>query len=1531
MRKGIKILVKVLSMIVLLSIFLPIAITLVLNVESVQNRIIERASRFASDYMGVTVAIDRIDLDLFSRVRVEGFYVEDHECDTLLYVRRARAGIGSLNIGKDGLVLNSAEAEGVKFFLRELSDGELNIRPVVDSLRKEGESRFVMHMDEAVARDVEFRYERLQHRNPEYGIDYYDMQIKDIDARVENFLVERGRVVMDVRELSGVERSGFTIEDIVTGLEVNRGLIAFTEFHATTQTSSIHLPSMRLEGRSWDQYEYYIDSVQMVGRMSNSTLSTEDLGYFAPALRTWNTSVRNATADFRGLVRHFEGVVHHADIAKESHFAGTFDIKGIPAWQTSKYVIGVEDLYLTSNDILALTDNILHEPLDGKVRDIVSRAKWVSARGTFGGYLHNFRVVGNVGSGEGGLSADIKMAKEDDVRHRLQGRVKTSRLDMGELLSLNVLHDIDSDIVVDGSFGSRDSGGVRGDVDVNVSGLGLGNYRYTAISGMGHIDGDSYYAELYADDPNMEFDLYANAELNEEMPTYMASLGLRRADLHALGINRRDSVSVLEANVGVELYGRDIEELSGNISIADIEYLYPQGELHSDRMRMEVESAEAHKSIGIDSDFFDISYQSHSTYREVYEYIYNSLMTYIPLLYDNAVELGTTSWERNDPRNYTALSIRANDDVNVFLDAIASGFVMAPDTKLDMTFNPRSNNITLRGTSEAVEYSGVIMANVDLNVNNSSVDSLSLRVKSEGVYLGSRLIMPNFNLHGGARENRVSLTAGFRESDNNSALLGMSARFSRNAETHRRAVHIDITPSHFTSSTQQWRLYSRGIDIDSTRISVKDLRIARPDQQLIINGVASRLRTDSIRLVLDNFNISPLTTITGRYGYDVSGVSNGYATVKSALNNPQIEAYIELADIDVNGIVAPPQQITSNWDFERNRARVIVSDRTTADTVLRGYYQPQGNRYWAQARMPRVDAAILSPVLKGIISDITGTADVEAQVQGIGRMAELNGRAIIDSLGMSVDYTKVRYTAPRGVVDIRKNHVLADRIEVYDPEGNKGYYSMDVSLERLANVTYDIDIDVEKMLVLDTKQRDNDLFYGHVYASGGASFRGDKTGIKMDIEGTSEDNSQFFMPLSGKEDIAYADFVKFREANIEAPDTTAFLTRRMMAYERKRRQISSSEGVMDMDISLNVQPNIEVQLVIDPTVGDIIKGRGSGQLAMHIVPKANLFEMRGDYTITEGTYLFTLQNILNKLFTVVPGSSIHWSGDPLGANLNIDAIYSTKASLRPLLGSSVQGIDVSRAVPVDCYIKLSDELMSPTVTFDVQVPNVAPEIQTVLQSALNDQQAIATQMFWLLAANTFSAEDTGSMGASLSATTGFELLSNQLSNWLSGENYNIVLRYRPRTELTGDEVDFGFSKSWLDNRVIVEFEGGYLSDASVQMRQNASNFVGEAFITWLIDADGTFRLRGFTQTIDRYGENQGMQESGVGLYYQESFNSFKDLGQSLRKRFTRKNKPATKERKRAHKGSKSNNAEVVALDIESDTLRYEDVTNRETN
>ena len=94
--------------------------------------------------------------------------------------------------------------------------------------------------------------------------------------------------------------------------------------------------------------------------------------------------------------------------------------------------------------------------------------------------------------------------------------------------------------------------------------------------------------------------------------------------------------------------------------------------------------------------------------------------------------------------------------------------------------------------------------------------------------------------------------------------------------------------------------------------------------------------------------------------------------------------------------------------------------------------------------------------------------------------------------------------------------------------------------------------------------------------------------------------------------------------------------------------------------------------------------------------------------------------------------------------------------------------------------------------------------------------------------------------------------------------------------------------------------------------------MGEAFITWLIDPDGTFRFKGFTQTIDRYGENQGMQETGVGLYYSESFNTFKDLGQSLKRRFRNEKRRERRATRRAAEES-ATVSDVEGKPIEENT------------
>ena len=108
---------------------------------------------------------------------------------------------------------------------------------------------------------------------------------------------------------------------------------------------------------------------------------------------------------------------------------------------------------------------------------------------------------------------------------------------------------------------------------------------------------------------------------------------------------------------------------------------------------------------------------------------------------------------------------------------------------------------------------------------------------------------------------------------------------------------------------------------------------------------------------------------------------------------------------------------------------------------------------------------------------------------------------------------------------------------IFDKNGKEGSFSIDVSLEHLSNIEYSLEAQFNNMQVMNTTARDNDMFYGDIYASGDVRLRGDKAGVKMDIVGVSGDNSKFFMPLTDKSDIKSADFVKFATKEI---DTTSY-------------------------------------------------------------------------------------------------------------------------------------------------------------------------------------------------------------------------------------------------------------------------------------------------------------------------------------------------------------------------------------------------------
>lgn len=1493
MRKVTKILGKVLSVAVLLLIVLPLALSLLLSINSVQNFVVHKATQYASRKLETVVRIDRVDIGIFDRIKLSGFYVEDYGGDTLLYVGRLHAFITQFGIFSDGFTLRHGRLSDGKFYLREMPDSVMNIKQIVSRLskkEKKEESNFRLSISALTIENLEFRLEKLQHRNPAYGIDFSDMEIRDIDAVIDNFTIDGGAIGAEIGRFSARERSGFEIDDFGGKFFLANGCIGMENARLVTPHSNVSIPTVSIVGDSWAEYKEYVDRVSMTVEIRNSMLSSDDVAYFSPKLRDWRLTLRDINLAFDGVVSDFEADLKSLAFGNSSRMHARGRVTGLPEIDRTRFSLTLGDVTTEAADIGQIAANIAHKELSERMLQMMDRAGALKLTGEAEGSLTAFRSQFAVAAPTGSLTAELAMQPADRNGLRpLKGRVAVAGFQAGEVLGQDKLGRVSCEAGVNGLIGK---GVIDTRIDGRVTQLEFNRYAYDSLRFGGRLTEKNFDGHIHADDPALRFDFQGEVGFDPERPYYDFDLDLIHADLARMHLNARDSVSVLSALVEARASGRTLDDMNGEVTVSDVVYRYNTDTLRSARLAITGQNSPGSKYLSFQSDFADATFRSKTDYKTVFEYLRSSLERYIPLLYDKQKTRKRAAGAVSVVDDYSVLSV----DVKHFTpvaDAMSDGLQIADGSQLRLLFNPANDKLSLKATSEYIERERMLATRLNLNATNLG-DSLSVYLRSEDFYLGT-FHMPQLSVMGGARSDRLRLSAGFNDTTARvSALLGLEALI-RQSPQRGRTVDVRLLPSHVSRKGTTWQIFARNIQIDTARVVVDRFTVMNKDQELLIDGTASRHRQDSVLLRLRNFDLAPFTQIVENMGYVIEGRTNGQAVVKSAFKETEITADILMDSVEVNDLSAPPLRFTSMWDFRNNRARLTVTDRAKRDTLIRGFYVPAAVRYYAEARFPGIRMNLLDPMLKDVISDTHGTADVLLALTGQRREAHLSGSIRIRDFRTTVDYTQVSYEVPQATIAVENNRLTMQQVPVTDMLGNRGILDFNLNLQHLSNISYSLTMQPRQMLVLNTTQTDNDLFYGKVFATGRATIAGDKGSVRMNIVATTADDSSFFLPLSSKSNVARADFITFETPQQKA-DTLNILERKKLMFERKHKPKAIVGNSMDINLTLNVLPNADFQLVIDPTVGDIIKGRGEGTLNLHINPRANVFEMYGDYTITEGSYLFTLQNIINKRFIIESGSTIQWTGEPLDARLNINAVYKLKTSLQPLIGSSVSSggdMGLNRAVPVECIINLSDRLTHPTVTFDVKVPTADAEYQTIIANTLNSQSAIAEQFMFLLVTNSFHSDTSGggsNLGVSASAATGFELLSNQLSNWLSTDDYNIVFRYRPKSELSGDEVDFGFSKSLINNRLFVEVEGNYMLDNSQAVNKQMSNFMGEAYVTWLIDRAGTLKLKGFTQTIDRFDENQGLQETGIGIYYKEDFNNLKDLKERLKNKFRSRRK-----------------------------------------
>lgn len=1512
---------------VVVIVIVPILAGLLLQVGAVQQYAAGRLTAWLSERAGTTITIERVEIAFFNRAILEGIYVADPArngeggegggSDTLLYARRLSVGIDGLNLlqGGDLAVGTVTVSDGV-LHVRGDSSGGTNLGRVIGRFRPDPPRPIRLNL---TAREVNligmrFTYRKESSLPPAVGnrVDFRDLDLRNIHFQARGIVVARDSVAARIEHLAFREKSGFRLQQLSAPRATLGGSgVRIDGLRVETPLSLLQFRRANLLYDDWSSFGDFAHRVRLDVAVDPSAVAYRTV---TPFLRRSDEAVRATVgleeATVQGTLADLQGRLRELRTGTGTALDASFRVTGLPDLSQARFHVEVEHLETDAQDILTIYTNVSggRKSLE-RLRPLLERTGTIGFAGRFDGRLRDFTATGRLSLAQGAVDGRLRfmpvegqgpLGREEAIR--FLGEVRSEQFDLGRLLGAGQLGAVSVSAGVDAT--ARE-GELELTTDAEVSRLEFRGYAYSGIRMNGRFSGRTFTGRIGSEDPNLTFATEGRFDLSGSVPAYDFEMDLRRADLTALGFNRRDTVSRLAMRFRAHATGTEPETINGTATIDSLSYVNHIDTVRAGTIRFEARNSARSKHFAMQSDFADLELRGSDSYSRLFRWLGVSLRRYLPSLAAVTAETelttqtahGTPPSPESTPENdTTATGGDIGNDEGYYLARVhvkeannvaaifVPGLEVARGSSLTFLFNPGRDEFSLSARSEYILRRNMYVGNLSVECRNQG-DSVSLYGSAEQFGIGV-LDFPNLSVVGGIRDNRIALATRFENPENGSAaLISTRTTFSRSAGG-RPQMDVAFRPTTFTVGGQHWYIAPSHIVADTSGVDFRQFRLRGEGQELAVDGRASASEGDTLRVRLRNFDMSPLTRLVARQGYRIAGRLGGDARVVAPFGDLQFEADLRLDSLAMNDYPLGRVDFHSTWDRPRRWIR-FAATTPEGERPISGIYNSPERRYRVDFDFPRFDMYLLQPLLQGILIDTEGRARTRlAMTGGPEGGPVLNGSVDVEEYRATVAYTRARYRFG-GPVSVRDNRFELPAVPISDDAGGSGTISAWLDSEYFRRLRFGVRLEFHDMLCLNTSEADNPDFYGRMYATGGFSVSGDDFHTLLDLRAETARNSTFVLPLSGVSTISEADFITFASADQEQQRPANRLQELRERLHRKRLRTKSE---LNVDLNLTVLPNTEAQIVMDPRLGDVIRGRGAGRFRIRVVPDRDLFTMDGQYDISEGTYLYTLYGVLaNKYFVIQPGSSIQWAGDPTDPTVDIDAVYRVRTSLRPLLGNtqSNTGATGSGNVNVNCGIRLTEHLFNPTVQLSVTAPGADPETKNLLRNLLNTEEATTMQFAYLMLSNSFMPDDQsatiGTMSGSLAGVAGMEFLSNQISNLISGSNYNIRFGYRPQSELTSEEVTFDVGADLIANKLSLEVGGNYDvgQRGAYQVTNNPLSVDG--YLTWVLNKSGSLKVKGFTRTIDRFDESQGLQDNGVGVYYRQEFQSLRDLQERYRR------------------------------------------------
>ncbi|MBC7923570.1 MAG: translocation/assembly module TamB, partial [Ferruginibacter sp.] len=846
------------------------------------------------------------------------------------------------------------------------------------------------------------------------------------------------------------------------------------------------------------------------------------------------------------------------------------------------------------------------------------------------------------------------------------------------------------------------------------------------------------------------------------------------------------------------------------------------------------------------------------------------------------------------------------------IESLISGLRIPEAIQLKGRFESNESRLVVDGTVPLLIYGSQRITGLQLDARTNE-RKLTVRAKAERVNLDATNSVP---------EPSLSITFQKDDATFNVRLANEKAdtrlNFSGQLLIRKDTYNLRVLPSEVFIKKQKWEIApNASLTYGPKYLWIDDLVISQDDQRIAVTS--QRLSPGNVQLNTEirQFEIGEFVNLVKPLGYSLGGVLDGTATVSDLFGKPAAQADLKMSGFSVDenrigdvalraGKASDSQQVSLSANVQGNQN----------DISLEGTYHTvqKENNLDFRLDIGRIRLAQFTVFAKEYVSELAGDLRASLTVQGSPEKPRVVGGIFFDSTLINAKFVNVPYLLRQQSIQFEEERVSFKEFTIEDNLARKAVLTGQVNYADLANTLVDLRFKTDAFQVLNTREGNGQPVYGNVLTAANLTVRGPVTSIVVDGDVRILNETRLGVPLlDGSNQIQQADYIRFVVSDTVPPIDTS------SALPTSAAKPATSYGFA-LNMRIRTQPEAVLRVILDEQSGDALEcsGRADLKVAMSAQGDINLV---GDYGLEKGQYAMNLFGLIKKEFAIEKGSTLRWTGDPIGAEVDITAVYQTRAARYELVANQTltdpEETAAKSLAPVGVYLRMRGELLKPTITFDLKIPRslvgqLDLRTEEELAKLRNNESDLNKQVFGLIALNRFVLDNVpntgGGNGLSISekaneqvGQTVSQLLTGQLNKlsdeYLGGVEFSVDLKSATEgaysSSLADKQLAVNVSKRLLNDRLTVSVGSNVgLGSSSTAAGSGGGqtnvndlkNIIGDFSVQYRLLKSGRLNLKFFRRVDPNILNSNSASIVGASVQHTRSFNRFRDFFRSRKRK-----------------------------------------------